>query len=382
MGALDEESVAVTGVLHLHNQEQQQQQPGAALEAADQVFSVLEKISEEKIVEQYEEFDKSMVQETTHLKYRRWQQSPVEEYKQTSSSDEEESLDMEGEENFGIFRADTRGQIISDPRSIFGPQEAADGQEISIDEILREKVEFLEAALKAKVMEMESLKRASREKETDLLDKIECLELANEQLLQGGADAGGIEQLQMELMRLQNQNSMLARREHELQLQLSTTDMLQNEMKHLQELNEQLIDDRVQAQKINNLRSAASVLPDPAELPEPAGNSLLEERIDFLETELAEATEVNNMYKAQLQFSFSKEENVQATALRSFGENVTDIITELLDLRKRTKTQEAELQDLRNRFILMSIQLAETEASREELLMKIKKLQNLQLINH
>jgi hypothetical protein len=380
MGALDEESVAVTGALHLHNQEQQQQQqPGAALEAADQVFSVLEKISGEKIVEQYEEFDKSMVQETTHLKYRRWQQSPVEEYKQTSSSDEEESLDMEGEENFGIFRADTPGQIISDPRSIFGPQVAADGQEISIDEILREKVEFLEAALKAKVMEMESLKRASREKETDLLDKIECLELANEQLLQGGADAG---QLQMELMRLQNQNSVLARREHELQLQLSTTDMLQNEVKHLQELNEQLIDDRVQAQKINNLRSAASVLPDPAELPEPAGNSLLEERIDFLETELAEAMEVNNMYKAQLQFSFSKEENVQATALRSFGENVTDIITELLDLRKRTKTQEAELQDLRNRFILMSIQLAETQASREELLMKIKKLQNLQLVNH
>jgi hypothetical protein len=155
--------------------------------------------------------------------------------------------------------------------------------------------------------------------------------------------------------------------------------MLQNEVKHLQELNEQLIDDRVQAQKINNLRSAASVLPDPAE---PAGNSLLEERIDFLETELAEAMEVNNMYKEQLQFSFSKEENVQATALRSFGENVTDIITELLDLRKRTKTQEAELQDLRNRFILMSIQLAETQASREELLMKIKKLQNLQLINH
>jgi hypothetical protein len=381
MGALDEESVAVTGALHLHNQEQQQL--GTALEAADQVFSVLEKISGEKIVEQYEEFDKSMVQETTHLKYRKWQQSPLEEYKQTSSSDEEESLDMEGEENFGIFRADTRGQIISDPRSIFGPhEEAADGQEISIDEILREKVEFLEAALKAKVMEMESLKRASREKETDLLDKIECLELANEQLLQGGADAGGTDQLQMELMRLQNQNSMLAQRGHELQLQISTTDMLQNEVKHLQELNEQLIDERVQAQKINNLRSTASVLPDPAELPEPAENSLLEERIDFLETELAEAMEVNNMYKAQLQFSFSKEENVQATALRSFGENVTDIITELLDLRKRTKTQEAELQDLQNRFILMSIQLAETQASREELLMKIKKLQNLQLINH
>jgi hypothetical protein len=232
------------------------------------------------------------------------------------------------------------------------------------------------------VMEMESLKRASREKETDLLDKIECLELANEQLLQGGADAGGTDQLQMELMRLQNQNSMLAQRGHELQLQISTTDMLQNEVKHLQELNEQLIDERVQAQKINNLRSTASVLPDPAELPEPAENSLLEERIDFLETELAEAMEVNNMYKAQLQFSFSKEENVQATALRSFGENVTDIITELLDLRKRTKTQEAELQDLQNRFILMSIQLAETQASREELLMKIKKLQNLQLINH
>jgi hypothetical protein len=250
------------------------------------------------------------------------------------------------------------GQIS--PR-IISPRETA-AQDISE---LREKAKFLEAALKAKSMEIEGLKLSAREKETDLLDKIECLELANEQLLQGGSDEEGTDQqLQMELTRLQKQNALLAQRERELQFQLSTKDMLQKEVNHLQELNQQLMDDRLQS----------SSNTDPNSLEEPVGK--LAERIAFLETELAEAVEVNNMYKSQLQSVFSKQENVQVAALQNFG-NVDDIIAELLDLRQRTKMQETELQDLRDRFFLMSIHLAETEASREELLMKVNRLHKL-----
>ena len=254
----------------------------------------------------------------------------------------------------GLTRSHSRSNSLVGPMS---PRSASkEAQEIGD---LREKVKFLEAALKAKSLDVEAWKRSSHEKETNLLYQIECLELANEQLLQGGVD-NGLEQLQLELTRLQKQNAMLAQRERELQFQLSTMDMLQKEVQHLQEVNEQLVDTASRNGEGNG---------------EEGGGKLLE-KVTYLEAELSEALEVNNMYKLQLHTAFAEQENVQAAALRNFGD-VDQVICELLTLRKQTKAQEDELQDIRDRFFLMSIHLAETEASREELLMKVKRLQNL-----
>jgi hypothetical protein len=227
---------------------------------------------------------------------------------------------------------------------------------------MREKNKFLEAALKAKAMEVEAMKQEFQEMENNLLDKIECLELANEQLLAGGENSG-MEQLQMELTRLQKQNTLLAQRERELQFQLSTKDMLQKEVQHLQELNEQLqLDTRRLLPDQNSETGAEAAV---------GGGSccckMLLERIVSLETELAEAVEVNNLYKSQLHTAFAEQENVQAAVTHD---------DQVVQLKLQLKKQDSELQDIRDRFFVMSIRLAETEAQHEEALMKVKRLQN------
>ncbi|OAE31951.1 hypothetical protein AXG93_4421s1020 [Marchantia polymorpha subsp. ruderalis] len=62
---------------------------------------------------------------------------------------------------------------------------------------LRGKVAVLEGLIKKKTMEMDSLKRDYSSKESDLYNKIELLQMANDQLIQGGPDLG-MDQLQME----------------------------------------------------------------------------------------------------------------------------------------------------------------------------------------
>lgn len=65
---------------------------------------------------------------------------------------------------------------------------------------LQEKVKLMEEELRRKSAVIETLSFNHKERESELLKQIECLELANEQLLQGGNDSSI--QLQMELTRL------------------------------------------------------------------------------------------------------------------------------------------------------------------------------------
>jgi chromosome segregation ATPase len=192
------------------------------------------------------------------------------------------------------------------------------------------------------------LKSEFEEEKNALVESLDRLELANEQLLAGGENSG-MEQLQMELTRLQKQNTVLSQRERELQFQLSTKDMLQKEVQHLQELNEQLLENRL-----------------PAETESESGNKMLE-RIATLEIELAEAMEVNNLYKSQLHTAFADQKVVQAPA--AGGDE------EITKLREQVKSLEDELQDLRDRYFVMSIRMAEREAQHEEALMKVRRLQ-------
>jgi hypothetical protein len=241
------------------------------------------------------------------------------------------------------------------PRSLGSAADERKMLELEMDDI-RKKNKLLQAAMTAQAMDMEAMKQEFQERENDLLDKIECLELANEQLLAGGENSGMMEQLQMELTRLQKQNTLLAQRERELQFQLSTKDMLQKEVHHLQELNEQLLHTRL--------------VPEEAETE--AESSKMLERIVTLETELAEAMEVNNLYRSQLQTA------VKTTTTTTAGnDHLVDAREELLQqLKSQVKEQASELQEIRDRFYLMSIRLAETEAQHEETLMKMKRLQN------
>jgi hypothetical protein len=217
-------------------------------------------------------------------------------------------------------------------------------------QLLQEKVNSLERELNIKCSELDSVKQTFEERQHEFLYKIECLELANQQLLDGGADSCSV-QLQMELSRLQRQNSTLSMRERELQFQLSTQEMM----------NEQLKD--------------SSTSPNDNKTAE-AAKTQLEARIAALKLELAEAVEVNNMYKVQLHDAFAKQKHVHAAALQNSG-NVEDVVKELLRLRQRTKAQEDELQDLQDRFFLISVRLAESVAQREELMMKVKRIQHL-----
>jgi hypothetical protein len=217
-------------------------------------------------------------------------------------------------------------------------------------QLLQEKVNSLERELNIKCSELDSVKQTFEERQHEFLYKIECLELANQQLLDGGADSCSV-QLQMELSRLQRQNSTLSMRERELQFQLSTQEMM----------NEQLKD--------------SSTSPNDNKTAE-AAKTQLEARIAALKLELAEAVEVNNMYKVQLHDAFARQKHVHAAALQNSG-NVEDVVKELLQLRQRTKAQEDELQDLQDRFFLISVRLAESVAQREELMMKVKRIQHL-----
>ncbi|XP_024375837.1 uncharacterized protein [Physcomitrium patens] len=222
----------------------------------------------------------------------------------------------------------------------FSPGEHAD---------LLEKNSYLESALKKSMLENEALKREFEEDKNNLLESLERLELANEQLLAGGENSG-MEQLQMELTRLQKHNTLLSQRERELQFQLSTKDMLQKEVQHLQELNEQLLETRA------------------GDGDSESGNKMLE-RIMTLETELAEAMEVNNLYKSQLHTAFAESKDAAGAPAASGDE-------ELTKLRAQVKSLEGELQDLRDRYFVMSIRLAEREAQHEEAMMKVRRLQS------
>jgi len=277
----------------------------------------------------------------------------------TEVADPQERTSVDGAAATGSVKAEKKKKILTALQDFHKEEEGEEGTRGSCkrlqEQLLQEKVRFLEGELKIKCSELDSMKQMFQEREHEFLKKIECLQLANQQLLDdGGADSSV--QLQMELSRLQRQNSTLAMREHELQFQISTQEML----------NEQLKETR----KPNAGDSSTEVTM------EEAVKSQLEARLSALEQELAEALEVNNMYKTQLHNAFAKQKNVHAAALHNAG-NVEDVVKELLQLRQWTKAQENELQDLQDRFFLISVRLAESVAQREELLMKVKRIQHL-----
>ncbi|KAG9441701.1 hypothetical protein H6P81_017555 [Aristolochia fimbriata] len=95
------------------------------------------------------------------------------------------------------------------------------------------------------------------------------------------------------------------------------------------------------------------------------------DKVQMLETKLAEAMEANNLYKMQLRSFLSEKQNAGGDALGKClrGEDIRKNGAENKDL-----SVEEELRDLRERYFHMSLRFAEVEAQREDLVMKVKSL--------
>ncbi|CAN6576689.1 unnamed protein product [Malus baccata var. baccata] len=87
-------------------------------------------------------------------------------------------------------------------------------------------------------------------------------------------------------------------------------------------------------------------------------------KIKLLEDELVKALEANNTYKVQLDRYLSEARHSQADARRN---------SKAEERHERSRSSlEAELKDIRERYLDMSLRYAEVEAQREELVMKLK----------
>lgn len=213
---------------------------------------------------------------------------------------------------------------------------------------LRKKLQFVEG-------ELETITKEFEVKERDLDAKIEYLENVNRQLTQAQKEFS-TDKLQVELTKLQKQNSSVSDQEHELLSKLGSQDLLQKEIEKLQEVNKQL---HTQLSRFRETVKSGDIL----------------DRVLALETELAEALESNAMYKSQLRSFLCQDQNVHVAALQNFG-SVDQVMNDLLRYKQTTSSLEAELKDMRERYLQMSLQFAEVEAQREQLVMTVKNLKN------
>lgn len=97
----------------------------------------------------------------------------------------------------------------------------------------------------------------------------------------------------------------------------------------------------------------------------------LKSKIHTLENELAQALETSNMYKVQLTSILTEQQtNDAAIPKETVGSNDPNI-----DDSSRIASLEVELKEMQERYLHMSLQYAEVEASREELVMQLKSSQ-------
>ncbi|KAL3844755.1 hypothetical protein ACJIZ3_002158 [Penstemon smallii] len=103
------------------------------------------------------------------------------------------------------------------------------------------------------------------------------------------------------------------------------------------------------------------------------GNAL--ERVLALEIELAEALKAKNKSNIQFQSSFLKQHSNEEAVLKSFR-NINELIEEMLELKGRHASLEAELRDMHDRYSELSLQFAEVEGERQKLKMTLKNVRS------
>ncbi|KAH9326091.1 hypothetical protein KI387_006269, partial [Taxus chinensis] len=300
------------------------------------------KLSEEKFRQRIQELEKNI--QLIETEKRKLKEEHID-----LSSQAHEVVNLRAE--MEILRSTVEGVMAEKSRL----ENSRDTKEVSE---LREKLQLAEASCLGFNIrprnELATLLEEFGAKEKDLCAKIGYLENVNKQFeqLQGNSRE---DHLQLELTRLQKENSSLSHREHELLSKLGAQELLQKEVEKLKEINKHL---QSQYSRFKETKSGDMI-----------------NRVLALETELAEALESNAMYKSQLKSFLGQEQNVHVAALQNFG-SVDQVVNDLTRYKRTTSSLETELKDMRERYFRMSLQFAEVEAKREELVMQVKNLKN------
>ncbi|KAM2668543.1 uncharacterized protein LOC126605361 isoform X1 [Malus sylvestris] len=100
-----------------------------------------------------------------------------------------------------------------------------------------------------------------------------------------------------------------------------------------------------------------------------SGNAL--ERVLALEIELAEALRAKKKSIIQFQSSFVKQHSDEEAVFHSFRD-INELIKDMLEIKGRYATVEAELKDMHDRYSQLSLQFAEVEGERQKLMMTLK----------
>ncbi|XP_058096655.1 uncharacterized protein LOC131242191 isoform X2 [Magnolia sinica] len=160
-----------------------------------------------------------------------------------------------------------------------------------------------------------------------------------------------MERLHKELERMKNENltSLLPQDEHHSDPAFQG---LQRELLQLHMANEQL----------------GSIFPLFNEF-SGSGNAL--ERVLALEIELAEALQAKKKSSIHFQSSFLKQHNDEEAVFQSFRD-INELIKDMLQVKRRYTAVETELKEMQERYSQLSLQFAEVEGERQQLVMTLK----------
>ncbi|XP_020587625.1 major antigen-like isoform X2 [Phalaenopsis equestris] len=106
------------------------------------------------------------------------------------------------------------------------------------------------------------------------------------------------------------------------------------------------------------------------ERPQAQTKAALESKIQSLQTELAEALEANNSYQMQINGLLSEKRSNRKEENCNYSDDGG--IAAKADQSNKISSLETELKEMRERYLHMSLQYAEVEAQREELVMQLK----------
>lgn len=218
---------------------------------------------------------------------------------------------------------------------------------------LKEKVKLLEGELKSKTIALEASQKEFAGNENKSFNPIEDVEMIDEYHKEESLNSS-MDRLHKELEKMKNENLAPFQQENELLSELDAQDPLQKEVQQLQMANEQL----------------ESMFPSFIE-PSKGGNAI--ERVLALETELADTLKANSTKKRQFQSSFVKQQADQAAMLQSFRD-INELINDMLELKRKNSVLDDELKEMQRRYSQISLQFAEVEGERQQLVMTIKSM--------
>lgn len=164
-----------------------------------------------------------------------------------------------------------------------------------------------------------------------------------------------MDRLHKELEKMRSENTLLGDDNDSVELDC---DGLQREQMHLEKVSEEL-------------GNMSTLYKDSSR----SGNSI--ERVLALELELAEALQAKAKKRSSIQFqsSFLKLHNDEAAVFQSFRD-INELIKDMVEMKGRHSSMEAQLREMHERYSQLSLHLAEVEGEREKLSMTLKNVRS------